>query len=123
MHYHRTYTASTKKYHCTHCSFKTNKRYGFVQHFYTMHGSEKLLCIQCPKSARYFKSKIALNRHINLMHSGFKNSCPHCKKQFKSNNATKNHVLSVKCTTCKTKCLCSGLMAIHRKECRMRNQK
>jgi hypothetical protein len=111
-----------KKLHCVHCSFKTNKRHSFTQHFSIMHGSEKLQCVLCPESARYFKSKIALNIHINLIHSGFKNSCPHCKKQFKSNNATKNHVQSVKCNTCKTKCLCSGLMKIHRKECRIKNQ-
>jgi hypothetical protein len=117
---HKDKEAKTKKkYHCDHCNFKTNKRYVFFQHFSVMHGSEKLVCDQCPKSERFFRSKFALNRHVNQAHSGFKNSCPHCKKKFISNHAAKIHVQSVECRICNKKCLCSGLMTIHRKECRL----
>jgi hypothetical protein len=112
-----------KKFHCVHCSYKTNNRVCFTQHFNIMHGTAKFKCARCPEGARskrYYKSKLALKIHTNKVHSG-RETCPHCMQNM-TMKAKRGHLQSDFCSRCNTKRLCAGLMKIHRQECSARNK-
>jgi uncharacterized Zn-finger protein len=112
-----------KKINCAHCSYKTNDRVCFTQHFNIMHGTAKFKCARCPigaRSRRFYKSKMALKIHMDKVHSG-EETCPHCMQKM-SMKVKKDHLQSDFCIRCNTKRLCAGLMKIHRQECNPRNK-
>jgi hypothetical protein len=109
-----------KKLHCAHCSYKTNKKPSFIQHFNYMHGTEKLRCSRCPKNAqggKYYKSKNALEIHTKKVHSGLE-TCQHCMQKITNKAVMKAHSVSDVCNRCDKKYLCVGLMKMHQKKCK-----
>jgi hypothetical protein len=109
-----------KKLHCAHCSYKTNKKPIFIQHFNYKHGTEKLRCSHCTKKSqggKYYKSKNALEIHTKRVHNGLE-TCQHCMQKITNKAVMKAHLLSDVCNTCDKKYLCVGLMRMHRKKCK-----
>ena len=62
-----------KLFRCLQCDYKTTKKYNFVRHIKTTHGTQELPCEFCDK---VFGRKDTLNAHIKKNHTIFQ--CPEC---------------------------------------------
>jgi hypothetical protein len=72
---------SLKRWQCPKCSYKTNRKKHWQQHFKEIHGNiatakSTFNCLLCLKS---FCAKIDLNSHLNTVHAE-RCTCQHCGK-------------------------------------------
>ena len=90
-----------KERECTICNqmFPYNK---YQTHMFNFHDQSALFCDICGSK---FRSRLHLQRHIDVVHTKEKNySCSFCGKRFPTNEYLKRHVVSQHASTFKYNC-------------------
>lgn len=77
-------------YKCDFCEVKSVKSSSFMDH-YNIHLDQKSHC--CHLCGKKFRRNSHVNRHINIVHYGYKNfSCEYCQETFSSKFAKEEHL-------------------------------